>query len=209
MRCALVVLNHIKTRIMKNILVVIASLLFPLGIQAQSNTGNHLAFVGIPMNSSLSGMVQSLQNRGFVELKDDDLDQFLDEETELPFLMGYSGDRTTMEGNFYGSPCIIDIQADPENKNVYSIGGRYDTCYANLWQAQGPFDALISKMAAVYGAGKYMVSDAEEKEYRIQNGFGTIILRIDKIGVALKNEGKFEINFLFIDSCKVATNARP
>lgn len=194
---------------MKNILVVIASLLFPLGIQAQSNTGNHLAFMGIPMNSSLSGMVQSLQNRGFIELKDDDLDQFLDEETELPFLMGYSEDRTTMKGNFYGNPCIIDIQADPGNKNVYSIGGRYDTCYANLWQAQGPFDALISKMAAIYGTGKYMVSDAEEKEYRIQNGFGTIILRIDKIGVALKNEGKFEINFLFIDGYKVATNARP
>lgn len=183
---------------MKNSIFVIVSLLFPLGMQAQSNIGNHLAFMGIPMNGSLSAMVQRLQNTGFVELKDDDFDEFLDEETPLAAFMGYSEDRATMTGNFYGEPCIIEIHADPESKNVYSVSGRYDTCYANLGQAQGPFDALISKMTAIYGAGKYTVSNAEEKGYCIQNGSGTIILRIDKIGVARENEGKFEITFGFM-----------
>jgi len=188
-------------RIMKNSIFVIVSLLFPLGMQAQSNIGNHLAFMGIPMNGSLSAMVQRLQNTGFVELKDDDFDEFLDEETPLAAFMGYSEDRATMTGNFYGEPCIIEIHADPESKNVYSIDGSYVTCYANLWQAERLLNALIARLSPIYGTGKYTSGNAKEKKYCIQNRYGRLILSIKKLELySGENDGKFSVNFYFFDN---------
>lgn len=158
----------------------------------------HITFGGIPISGSLPNMVQRLQNEGFIELKDDILDEVWDEyNNELGGLLGKSENQAMMKGNFYGLPCIIWINVDPKSKNVYYIGGSYDTCYTSLLQAQRPFDNLIEKLSSIYGIGKYTITNAEEKEYLIQNEYGNITLQIKKIGIGLENEGKFEIKFHF------------
>lgn len=164
----------------------------------------YLTFAGIPMDGSLSNMVQRLRNAGFMELKDDVADEVSDEfNDELFGMLGKSENQTMMKGNFYGVPCEIMINADPGSKNVYSIVGNSSVCCTSLSQAEVPFAYLIKKLSNIYGTGRYTISNAEEKEYRIRNEHGDITLRIEKIGIAMKNEGKFEIRFQFMNDYKV------
>lgn len=186
--------------IMKNVFFIIILMLFPLGVAAQANIGDHLAFMGIPINGTLSETVRNLQKKGFVEMKDEVVDEVFDEFSDEYFgLLGKSEDSSLMKGSFYGVSCDITVNANPESKNVSCISGGYCNYYTTLLQAQQPFDRLIRILSGIYGVGKYTVTNADEKEYQINNKYGRIILGIRKIGVALENEGKYEIRFKFFD----------
>lgn len=156
----------------------------------------YLTFAGIPMDGSLSNMVQCLRKEGFVELEADGIDEILDEEMGAQFF-GVAENRVMMKGNFYGAPCIIWIFANPESKKVYTIQGSYNTTYLTLSQAQQTLDKLIDKLSNDYGAGEYSVTDTVEKEYCIQNQYGQIFLKIKKMGIGLENEGEYAIEFNF------------
>lgn len=188
---------------MKNIFFIIILMLFPLEVAAQANIGNHLAFVGIPINGTLSEIVRNLQNKGFVEIVDKNADEVMDELSdeylELNLALGKSEDSSILQGYFNGVLCDITINADPGSKNVNCIVGNYCNCYTTLLQAQQPFDRLVRILTGIYGVGTYTIANPTEKEYQIQNKYGKVILGIRKIGIAFKNEGKFEIKFMFLD----------
>lgn len=92
-------------------------------------------------------------------------------------------------------PCLVVLQAAPQNGEVYSVSGRLLTHYPTLQQARRPFDILTGRLSERLGSGTY--ADSEQTRYVIRSGTGKIDTGIEKIGIALEDEGMYEITFLF------------
>lgn len=89
-------------------------------------------------------------------------------------------------------PCLVVLQDDPQNGKVYSVSGRLLTHYPTLRQARRP---LTGRLSDRLGSGTY--ADSEQTRYVIRSGTGKIDTGIEKIGIALEDEGMYEITFLF------------
>lgn len=162
----------------------------------RSRTSGEFTFLGVPLGRSLEETKRQLRDRGFAELSDDDTDAAWDEyDGELAGLLGSSADQATLEGDLYGMPCLVVLQADPQNEKVYSVSGRLLTHYPTLQQARRPFDILTGRLSERLGSGTY--ADSEQTRYVIRSGTGKIDIGIEKIGIALEDEGMYEITFLF------------
>ena len=66
------------------------------------------------------------------------------------------------------------------------------THYPTLQQARRP---LTRRLSERLGSGTY--ADSEQTRYVIRSGTGKIDIGIEKIGIALEDEGMYEITFLF------------
>lgn len=86
---------------------------------------------------------------------------------------------------------VMKSRHDDSNKAFNVIVTHYPT----LQQARRPFDILTGRLSDRLGSGTY--ADSEQTRYVIRSGTGKIDTGIEKIGIALEDEGMYEITFLF------------